>query len=172
MHRACVFVFLIFAGISGGCAGVQHLPVRDMKADDTAKGVRYYRESQYLLIYSRPDGMRDWTILHLPDPTKKMSAEPYNFWSKVTTNMKFENGVLTDSADTADATVVPKAILDAVKTVVSAAGLLAKPTTAPHPQPEPPVIYKIVVTNDIVSFKGLKKDGEHAVSLSTGEMIR
>jgi hypothetical protein len=161
---------LILAAMCGACAGVRHLPVSDDTIDATAKGVRYYRESQYLLIYSRPNGTRDWKILHLPDPTKKMAAEPYNFWSKVTTNMKFTNGVLTEATDTADETVVPKAILDAAKTVISAIPLFAKPETAP-PKPKPPVIYKIVVAGNVVSFRGRKND-EHAVNLITGEMIR
>lgn len=173
MERLTVFAGIIAIGLlSGGCAGVDHytIPQQPIIFDDSGKindaaakqvkqgnkeidkkfnGVRYYGTSMYLLVYSDGKGNIVWKILELPDQTKKMSAHPYNFLARLETQMTFTNGALDRSAQFVDATVVPRAMIEAAAQVLSFLAFDAEKYTVP-----PPELYKIVPTTGGFEFVG------------------
>jgi hypothetical protein len=150
-HVKIATQLLLGACLLSGCARVTHTPVA-AEQDANATGVRYYRSSPYLLVYFNTNGEREWKILALPDVTLKMQAKPFNVWSKVDTDMTFANGVLTETTDAGDATVVPKAIVEAIEKVLPL--LLAAP--ANKTSVSEPVIYKVVIRENQVFLKGFK----------------
>jgi len=164
-----------------GCAGVSHKPIpytqisgttsadaaikANASADEKAKGIRYYQTSPYLLVYSDGKGGIGWKIYYLPDQTRKMSAEPYNFLSKVKADLTFSNGMLTDSTADIDATTLPKGIISAVEKLLPS--LLAAADQPPHEIP-PPRLYKIVVKGGEIILAGSPGDRTIRVTGTTG----
>jgi hypothetical protein len=155
-------------GLLTGCAGVTHSriaykeipmdPVGEATAkkineenDRKAVGIRYYEASPYLLVYSDGKGGIVWKIYYLPDQTRKMTADPYNYIAKVTANMTFSHGVLSDSTTESDSTAVPKAIMAAVEKLLP----LVLADTAPASRKVlPPSLYKIIVKGDGITLAG------------------
>lgn len=142
----CVF-FLV------GCANTTHQPVQD---ENSVSGIRYYDTSPYLLIYPSHGGGIHASIEHLPDPTKKMSVDPYAYMAKNKSILTFTSGVLTKTEENIDTTVVPVAILDTIKgaadiffeafnTVVDKENEYVMPA---------PSIFKIVYVDDQVLLVG------------------
>src|ERR1051325_1610748 len=148
-----------------GCAGIIHKPVNytpvletnpkpdleaNSKADEKADGVRYYQTSPYLLVYSDGKGGIGWKIYYLPDQTRKMTAKPYNFLSKVNGDMTFSNGMLTDSSADIDSAALPKGIISALEKLAPALMAAADfPKEKGHEIPAPR-LYKITVKDDQV----------------------
>jgi hypothetical protein len=169
-------VFLIVAG----CAGVEHKPIAytripstqesddafnnaikaNRTADHAATGIRYYQSAPYLLVYSDGKNGLGWKVIYLPDLTKKMSAEPSNFFSKIDTTLTFDSGVLTSSNTIGEGAAVPKAIIAAVEQLIpfvaaAAGGGKTLSETTPKELPVPaPRLYKIIVRGNVVEFHG------------------
>ena len=158
------------ASLLVSCAGVTHrpLPNGDPSAEQEARGIRYYQSSLYLLVYSDGQGGLVSRIIELPDPTKKMVAEPYSVLSRIDLRLKFENGVLRNSAESPDATPLPRAVLEAVEGVVRTATArisrqaAARGAEASFPAP---YIYKIVTDGDGIRFIGGQGDAPVRVTL-------
>lgn len=165
---------VVLASGAVGCAGVHYRELPYHAADetpqvraanDTGNGIRYYESAPYLLVYSDGRNGLSWEVRYLPDLTRKMTAEPYNFAASVGTTWTFKNGVLTTSKDTSDATVVPKAILAAAEKAMSAISIASLPDTK---QPDTPAayyvpaprIYKIVQHGMTVTFESKDNGGD------------
>jgi hypothetical protein len=132
-------------------------------ADKKVDGIRYYRRSPYLLVYSDGKGSVVWNILFLPDPTKKMAVDLEVLTSAYNTTLNFEDGTLKEITEDADATTVPKAVGAAVAQVLPAlVKALFDEIDQPGGQPAKafpaPYLYKIVVAGNTVSFRGGKGD--------------
>jgi hypothetical protein len=156
--------------VAMGCAGLTHRQVpqqpvpldRDATAtrianrqeDEKFDGIRYYGTSMYLLVYSDGKGNIVWKLLELPDQTKKMSASYHSFFAKVEAQMTFVNGSLDRSVHAVDATVVPRALIEAAEKAVSLA-MADQPRgyTVPSPQ-----LFKIIPTCDGFQFIGTMSD--------------
>jgi hypothetical protein len=143
---------------------------KNLNADAGPKyaGIRYYGSSLYLMINSDGKGGVQWRIIELPDQTKKMSAQPYNFIAQLSSTLVFQNGILMGSAVQADSTAVPRAVLDAITKVLPAAAklLLARPEGATEELLVRPELYKIVVRDDTVEFNGGPADFSVHVTLT------
>ena len=152
---ACAGIALLLA-TSMACASatVTHTNVSNPTADESNRGIRYFGTSPYLIAYSDGKGGIVTQVSYLPDPAKKMSATPVGRLAEVKATMDFDRGVLTTSVEGGDATAVPKAIVEAVKTF---APLLLAGLKAAEPkqyQVPAPYIYKIVVQGNNVYFLG------------------
>lgn len=180
-----LFLTLVFVFISG-CAGVKHAAIpyegipaddgknnsgrmeiesakrRNIEADYRANGIRYYGSSLYILVNSDGRGNIQWRILELPDQTKKMVAQPYNFLATIKTDMGFSNGVLNQFKVAIDASVVPKALIETVSKVLPY--LMAADAEYKVPSVE---IYKIVASNNTFEFVG--GHGDQPISVTTGK---
>ena len=144
-----------------GCSSnVTHEPAT---ADGT--GVRYYRSSPYLLVYSNGKGGLKWQILSLPDPTKLMMATPIVTGGRVEMTLYFQHGVLAGSTEIGDTTELAKSVVAAVQAAIP---LLAKLRAAEAPTVPPPYLYKIVVAGDQVNFIGGEGDTGIKVPLLKG----
>jgi hypothetical protein len=145
---------LLFTLIVTGCAKIIHKPVAS--ADDN-NGLRYYNSSPYVLLYSNGKGGIISQIIYLPDPHSKMTASPKSFLSSIQATLEFDKGVLKSAKNTVDATVIPSAIVSAMKTAAPA--FLAAMNEPAQARVVPaPYLYKIIVRTDKVSFIGDKGD--------------
>jgi hypothetical protein len=131
------------------CAGLTVMHV-DPKDDAKYDGIRYYGTSAYVVVHTDGDGGLTADMKYLPDPAKLMSAHPYNYLASNTTSLTFTDGVLGLSESETDTTVVPKAILTALKDIAVAA--VGAPDTAEGGDNRPPTIpvpkiFKIEVAN-------------------------
>ena len=102
-----------------GCSGVDVVPVPDSDSDAAARGFRYYQTCPYLLVYSDGSDQLQSRLLYLPDTTRKMSAKPYQFLAGNKSKWTFSNGVLTSARDESDSAVLPRAVVEAAKTVAT-----------------------------------------------------
>lgn len=129
-------------------------------AADTGTGIRYLRASPYLLVNANGQGGLDWKILYIADPARKMSVEPYVRGASLDLTLTFRDGVLIGTSEKADATAVPKAILDAVEKILpSLAAAALEDTGAPKTVEVPaPHLFKIIVRGDTIEFRGDKGD--------------
>jgi hypothetical protein len=166
-----------------GCASVTHQPVpyhaysvggsaaaskaadQNEHEDSVLTGIRYYRSSPYLLVYTDGKGNLVWKIYNLLDQTKLMVATPHQFFSKITTNMTFVNGVLTTAHTETDSTAAVKAIIGSVEKILPllAAADLPAETTIPAPR-----LYKILVQGNELQLVGGPGDKPIKVSLKPG----
>jgi hypothetical protein len=137
------------------CAGMTVKQV-DPAKDADANGVRYYGVSPYLVVYTDGDGGLTADVTYLPDPTKLMSAHPYNYLASNTTSLTFSNGVLTNAETDIDTTAVPKAVLTALKDIaVAVIGAGNEAEGDPQPPTIPvPKIFKIQVANGHAQLVG------------------
>jgi hypothetical protein len=155
------------AAFQAGCAGLAAGPVNDERQDKSARGFRYFQPAAFLIIHTDNKGGLTSQIQYLPDTTRRMSVRPYSYGATNEFELKFHNGMLTQASSDVDETIVPKAVLDALKDVLTAAAALNAPplrqgTTAPAP-----VIYKIEVRGSTIVLKGggsaLGPDGKPVV---------
>jgi hypothetical protein len=162
------WIFVIPAFLIG-CAGLDVRPVSDAANphsansadpdDSKANGIRYYEPAYFLIVYSDGAGSVKTDVLILPDTTRKMVAKPHNFLSKNKQTLSFTDGMLNDSAQMIDTTIVPAALIQAAQAAAEAAaksGLLNAPSkkTADHLELNAPRIYKIVVQGSSVTLQG------------------
>jgi hypothetical protein len=132
------------------------------KSDCNASGIRYYRTSPYLLVYSNGKGGIVWELHHLPDSSKLMSAKPYSWFASLESSFVFdERGRMTKAVAKPDASAVPKAIFDAIESFASelsgslVGASLDGGTDAEDGHPLPvPHLYKVVVGPAGVEFRG------------------
>jgi hypothetical protein len=131
-----------------GCAGVTTELVPDDK-DKEANGIRYYQAVPFLLVHTDNEGGLTTELLYLPDLTQKFSIKPYNFLAKNDTTLTFTNGMLDQSTNIIDTTVIPKAVISSLEKVAVAAVNAAFNTGAPpdSTQVPPPYLFKVVRTN-------------------------
>lgn len=120
--RSAAALALLF--LAGGCASVQHRVLGSEDADNkNTSGIRYYQSAPYVLVYKDDKGAYVWKLYYLPDQTRLMVAEPQQLLAKITSNMTFNNGVLTEANSDVDATAVAKAVVKSIGTL-AAAGVL------------------------------------------------
>jgi hypothetical protein len=152
-------LFLLLAALTGCYTSVTH-----KLATNSGTGIRYYRSSPYLLVYSNSKGGLCWQILYLPDQTKEMMVTPSVVGGRSELDLYFHNGILTGSSELSDTTELPKAIISAVQ---SALPLIAKAAAfaAAPPQVPAPYLFKIVVAGDQVKFIGGQGDTPITVPL-------
>lgn len=165
--RLFVAAVLGLQTMAAACAAtVTHSRIVSDAADKTAIGVRYLGTSPYLIAYSNGKGGIVTEIRYLPDPAKKMSAKPSSKMSDVGATMDFDRGVLTTSAETGDATAVPKAIAKAVEAFVPALRSALNKADGPKEYEIPaPYVYKIVVNGSDVYFQGKQGDAPIKITL-------
>lgn len=152
-----LIVALLFGGMVvtclESCAGTETTTIRlygsgDPKAEDiAADGIRYYEHVPYLLVYSDGKGGLKSQMLYLPDTTKKKVVRPYVWMANNNLVLTFDKGVLTESVDTIDETIVPKAAIDAAATALIAAADAGKAAGEKDAIP-PPALYRIWVNTD------------------------
>lgn len=114
------FLVLIVAAAHLSCAGTSVTPLNET-TDKDARGFRYYESSPYILVYADGKGGLVTKLLYLPDQRKLRSIKPWEFLAENTTKLKFSSGVLTEAELDGDGTKLPKAAVEALKTVASAA---------------------------------------------------
>lgn len=125
------------------CAGVT---IHKEKAADN--GIRYYEPAPFLLVYSDSKGGLISKVIWLPDTTRVMTLKPYAYFAKNESSFKFEKGVLTQAKSVADETVIPAAIVSALKTAAVAAVTAANKATKDEvPVVPAPYLYRIVITD-------------------------
>lgn len=98
-----------------GCAGVNY-----QNEKPNAKGIRYYRSTPYLLVYTDNDGGLKTELIYLPDTKHVMTAYPYSLLASNNSVFTFEGGVLRSGESEVDETVVPMAVLSALEKVATA----------------------------------------------------
>lgn len=162
LHARWTFVAFAMLALCGCSATVTH-----EMASDAGKGIRYYEQSPYLLIYSNSKGGLRWQVLYLPDQTKKMMATPKVFFGRSEMTLFFQNGVLASSTEFEDTTQVPKAIIAALQ---SAVPLLAMGALSAEKNIVPaPYIYKIVAKDGKLGFIGAQGDSGIVVPFQPGK---
>ncbi len=152
------WLFLLVAGLLSGCAGVDYTTIHNDAEDKTARGLRYFDSSPYLLVQTDNQGGLSSQFMYLPDQTKKRQATPHTFLASNTTTVTFNNGVLTDSTSDTDSSAVPAAIIKALDQTATAA---VKMLTADQPLPSnaPRVyIFKIVKKDGVWGLEGAEGD--------------
>lgn len=152
--RRLALIAVAIAGVAG-CAGLTVRPVADDEADKEQRGFRYYQASPYILVHTDNQGGLTTKLLYLPDPTKKMSAKPWNRLASNDTTLEFQNGVLTHASSDVDATTVPEVLIGALE---KAAVAIAKAARTSEAQDEtkaaPPYLYKVVIEKGKVKLLG------------------
>lgn len=145
--KAFPLLTLIALVLATGCASIEF--TRDTGSNKKPpEGIRYYDLSPYLIVHSNPDGTLNVRFEYLPDPNKKMSVLPKAKGANLETTLEFERGALKKADTAADATVIPKAIIEAAKSVLPLAldAGERKPGAESKSQPFPgPRIFKVVV---------------------------
>ena len=141
---------LLFFLLLNACAGMTVMSVPTAAEDAKAHGVRYYGTSPYLLVHTDNAGGIVADLRYLPDRSKKMSAQPFNYLASNATTLQFDKGVLTTSSVEVDETVVPSAALAALKDLAIAATKVAglQQSGTSSPEAPLPVLFKIVVDQD------------------------
>jgi hypothetical protein len=176
INRSIAACWLFGCVALSGCAG---LDAKTIDGEDTteasARGLRYYLQSPYLLVFTDNKGGLSSQIVYLSDTSSTMSVQPYSYLASNEVTLKFDHGALTNASVTADETVVPKAVLESLKSVLTTAvkgglafnapGVVSAQTTAPTPS-----LFKIVVEGDTVKLLGgqaQNADGTKTVKTST-----
>jgi hypothetical protein len=139
-HQAAAIAALVLCG----CAGVT-VHTDGGKKDN---GIRYYEPAPFLLVYSDSKGGLTSRIVWLPDTTRTMTLKPYAYLAKNDASFKFDKGMLTESKTVADETVIPQAIVAALKTAaiagVAAANKAERDETPTVPAP---YLFRIEIKN-------------------------
>jgi hypothetical protein len=148
MIALCIF-------ISGCSATVIH---KISANDETETGIRYYDSAPYLLVYSDGKNGLNWQIIYLPDQTHVMSANPQIIGGRTEMTLSFNSGVLTTASTVGDTTALPKALIAAVQTALP---FLAETLKGPAPRAPgfpAPSLYRLVVSDGVLLFKGQQGD--------------
>ncbi len=132
-----------------GCSGVTAVRIRTAEDECRATGFRYYESSPYILVYSDGKALKS-DLIYLPDRTRKMSVELFDYLSSNTAKLTFLNGVLTSSETEGDSTAVPKAVIESAKQVAIAAAKSAAALSMVKKEKEPfaapaPRLFKLVI---------------------------
>ncbi len=154
-----LLVGIVCLALTGSAATITHSRVVSDTDDAKDTGIRYYGASPYLIAYSDGKGGIVTEVQYMPDPAKMMSAMPSARLADVDSTMEFEHGVLKSSEDSADASALPKAVIEAIEKV--APSLIASAfnkTEEPSPTVPAPYVFKIVVHGSDVHFVGSHGD--------------
>jgi hypothetical protein len=108
LGAVCILLFT-------GCAGVTYETITSEAMDTTARGLRYYDSSPYLLVQTDNQGSLKAELIYLPDLTKKRQATPYAFLATNTTSLDFQKGVVTTTISDVDTSAVPVSVVNALK---------------------------------------------------------
>ena len=115
--KATSFLPLALAALAAaGCASIDS----SEDIDGTRTGIRYYNSALFILAYSDGKGGVTSEIVYLPDTTRVMSLDATAFFAQNKTVMSFERSVLTTSKTSANAAEVPKAVIEAAKSIAVA----------------------------------------------------
>ena len=118
--KATSFLLLALAALAAlaaaGCASIDS----SEDTDGTRTGIRYYNSAPFILAYSDGKGGVTSEIVYLPDTTRVMSLDATAFFAQNKSVMSFERSVLTTSKTSANAAEVPKAIIEAAKSIAVA----------------------------------------------------
>ena len=104
----------------------------------------------------------------LPDPTKKMTAEPQADLASLNMELKFKNGALASTAENADGSKVPAAIVKAVGQFLPLLAADAVETTPTATLPAPR-LYKIIIQGGVVRFAGVEPTEQLEILTTKGE---
>lgn len=171
MKRVAFAAAAIAVGASLGLSGCAGLSVKTIdgksNTETSVHGFRYYQPAPYLMVFTDNDGGLTSQIVYLTDRTKKMSVRPYAYLASNEVTLKFQDGMLTNASTTVDETIVPKAALDGLKDILTAAvkgsafnESTNKQTTAPAPS-----LYKIVVDGGSIKLIGGQAEYEGKLSI-------
>ena len=167
--------------ICTGCAGVSYRSIDSEAADLSARGLRYYDSSPYILVQTDGKGGLVSEFKYLPDLTKKRQATPYNFLATNTTMLSFTNGIATETTSNADETAVPAAIVSVLKDVgMEAAKAVAfdDPTTSQVkaemqlPDSAPRVYLFKIVKRDVIDPKSGARTREWGLIGASGGKVK
>ena len=114
--KATSFLPLALVALAAGCASIDS----SEDTDGTRTGIRYYNSAPFILAYSDGKGGVTSEIVYLPDTTRVMSLDATAFFAQNKTVMSFDQSVLTASETTANAAEVPKAVIEAAKSIAVA----------------------------------------------------
>jgi hypothetical protein len=144
-----------------GCAGVNVFDVSDSQADAQADGFRYYEKATFLIITADGRGGVDAKVHQICDTTRKRAVDPYAVMANNNMVLDLDYGCLAGEQVTIDETVVPKAMISAIKTAATtAAGFLFDAASAGSGEAARvgtypgPVIYRLTVENGSVVLRG------------------
>jgi hypothetical protein len=158
MKKIGFSITLVIFAMYIGCSGIRTVPILTAEDDSHSTGFRYYESSPYILVYSNGKSLKS-DLIYLPDRTRKMSVELFDYLSTNTAKLTFSNGVLTSSETEGDSTIVPNSIIEAAKQVAIAAAQKAaafstikgrRPTFAAPP----PYLFKLVVDGEKTKLIG------------------
>jgi hypothetical protein len=162
MARPVLIVALCIL-ISGCSATVTH---KVSTNDETATGIRYYDSAPYLLVYSDGKNGLNWQIIYLADQSHVMTATPQIIGGHTEMTLSFSSGVLSTASTIGDTTALPKALIAAVQTALP---LLAAAAAGPaQPGFPAPSLYRLVVSDGVLYFKGMKGDTKIQVPILLG----
>ena len=133
--------WLLSAGLIlllSACAG---LTVK--RANDGDDGIRYYRTSPFLLVYTDNSGGLTSEVHYLPDLTKEMSIKPYNYLASNKSTIKFDKGRLTSAKAVVDETVIPATVVKGLEKVATAL-IKAANAAGPKYQVPSPYLFRII----------------------------
>lgn len=164
---------LTFLLLATGCAGFTVKTVGgtttkpNQVTEEDARGIRYYEIAPYLLVHTDNAGGLVTKLIYLPDRSQKRSLQPYNKLSKSSMTFTFKDGTMTNATGTFDSGIVPKAIVDAAKTALTASIAGASEGVSKDDEAgklPAPYLYKIVVMADgKVQLKGGQPEAPHNV---------
>jgi hypothetical protein len=140
-----------FIGWLTGCAGFVATPISDSATDAKVSGIRYYEPAPFILVHTDGKGGLVSRLIYLPDTTQKLAIDPYAYLAKNNTTLTFTNGMLSQTRSVIDETIVPKGIIEGLKTAAVAA---AKAKGFDLPQGESvtkipaPALFRVIVNAD------------------------
>ncbi len=153
-YKTTIFAAFLFLA---GCAGVSVKDVSTVRADNKADGFRYYEKSAFLIITPDGKGGLETKVEFICDTSRKRAADPYAILANNKSTLSFDKGCLTGTETTIDETPLPKAVVEAVKTVAGAAlnAFLDNAETPPEEKAFPgPAIYRLSIENGAVVLRG------------------
>jgi hypothetical protein len=167
---AGVFLLGGFLALLGGCLRVTHrpLPPGDLTEDVTARGIRYYGTSLYLLLHSDGEGGVVTRLLELPDVTRKTSLEVEGVFGSVDLQLRLRDGALTESDERLRNDVLALTLMEAAGSIAqsAASGMYrGDPASMREHQLPPPSLYKIVARGSHLELLGGQGDAPIRVPL-------
>jgi len=146
MIKTIMSLITLAVALIAGCASIDST----QDPDGNKTGIRYYNSAPFILAYSDGKGGIEADLVFLPDTTRVLSLDATAFFAQNKTVMKFEQSILTTADTTADAAAVPKAIVEAAKTVATAAVAASAniPDEVTQYQVPAPYLYRIYYGKD------------------------
>lgn len=125
------------------------------RRDEDLCGFRFYQPSTYLLVYSDGRGGIKWELHQLPDPSKTLSAQPYNYMSTLDLTLEFDNNfILSSVKEVADTAVVPETIIKQIAELAPALLGAAIVESADRQTFPAPLLFKLVTVEGELRLVG------------------